>query len=112
MNSTRVLCVENQPQCLVSLIELLQAAGYEVIPATSAAEALQILSEEDFEGILLEYDLPDLIGTAVRRRMKHIRPEVPVMLFTGVGSETPMLVRFFDAYLRDEKYPEWELGDS
>jgi hypothetical protein len=53
-----------------------------------------------------------LIGTAVRRRMKHIRPEVPVMLFTGIGSETPMLVRFFDAYLRDEKYPEWELGDS
>jgi len=112
MNATRVLCVENQPRCLVSLIELLQAAGYEVIPATSGAEALKILVDEEFEGILLEYDLPDLIGTAVRREMKRIRPEVPVMLFTGMGSEAPYLVRFFDAYLRDEEYPEWKGGDA
>ena len=67
MNSTRVLCVENQPRCLVSLIELLQAAGYEAIPATSAAQALQILIEEDFEGILWN-TIAGSDGTAVQAK--------------------------------------------
>ena len=110
--NTRVLCVENHPEYLGALVELLQAAGYEVISATSGQEALKILGEENFGGILLEYDLPDVIGTAVRREMKQIRPEVPIMLFAGMGTETPFLVRFFDAYLRDEEYPEWNGGDA
>lgn len=38
--------------------------------------------------------------------MKRIKPEVPVLLFTGVGSETPCLLRFFDSYLRNFERPE------
>jgi hypothetical protein len=56
--------------------------------------------------VLLEYDLPDATGSAIRAEMKRIKPKVPVLLFNGVGSETPFLLRFFDSYLRNFGRPE------
>jgi hypothetical protein len=61
--------------------------------------------------VLLEYDLPDATGSAVRAEMKRIKPEVPVLLFAGVGSQTPFLLRFFDSYLRNTERPEWAFQD-
>jgi hypothetical protein len=61
--------------------------------------------------VLLEYDLPDATGSAVRAEMKRIKPEVPVLLFAGVGSQTPFLLRFFDSYLRNADRPEWAFQD-
>jgi hypothetical protein len=49
-------------------------------------------------------DLPDASGATVRAEMKGMKPEVPVLLFSGVGEQTPILIRFFDAYLRDARF--------
>jgi hypothetical protein len=59
----------------------------------------------------LEYDLPDASGSAVRAEMKRIKPEVPVLLFAGVGTQTPFLLRFFDSYLCNAERPEWAFQD-
>jgi hypothetical protein len=67
--------------------------------------------KQPIHGVLLEYDLPDATGSAVRTEMKRIKPEVPVLLFTGVGSQTPFLLRFFDSYLRNADRPEWAFQD-
>jgi hypothetical protein len=67
--------------------------------------------KQPIHGVLLEYDLPDTTGSSVRAEMKRIKPEVPVLLFTGVGSQTPFLLRFFDAYLRNADRPEWTFQD-
>ena len=42
--------------------------------------------------------------------MKRIKPEIPVLLFSGIGPQTPILLRFFDAYLRHEREPPSDLG--
>ncbi len=109
MNDLRVLCVENQPSHMDALKSMLETAGYEVMPATTGNQALQLLSTLSIDGVLLEYDLPDATGSAVRTKMKRIKPEVPVLLFAGVGTQTPFLLRFFDSYLRRserERRPE------
>ncbi len=111
MNQVRVLCVENHAEHLDALTYMLESAGYEVVPATTGSEALSLLTIVDVEGVLLEYDLPDLNGAIVRDKMKHIKPEIPVLLFSGVGSQTPFLLRFFDSYLRNSKTPEWAFHD-
>jgi DNA-binding NtrC family response regulator len=67
--------------------------------------------KQPIQGVLLEYDLPDATGSAVRAEMKRIKPEVPVLLFTGVGIQTPFLLRFFDSYLRNLEKPEWTFRD-
>ena len=85
---------------------MLETAGYDVMPATTGRQALWLLSTAHIDGVLLEYDLPDATGSSIRTEMKQIKPDVPVLLFTGVGSQTPFLPRFFDAYLRNCERPE------
>jgi hypothetical protein len=63
------------------------------------------------DGVLLEYDLLDATGSAVRAKMNRIKPEVPVLLFAGIGSQTPFLLRFFDSYLRNSERPEQVFED-
>ena len=101
MSGMRILCVENQPEDMAVLTYMLEGIGYEVMPATNGEQAVDMLTKQAIDGILLEYNLPDAIGTTVRTRLKAIRPDVPVLLFTGVGRQTPFMLRFFDAYLRN-----------
>jgi CheY-like chemotaxis protein len=109
MSDIKVLCVENHPEYLEALRAMLEAAGYEVVPATTGTQALGLFAKQPPQGVLLEYDLPDQTGSSVRAEMKRIKPEVPVLLFSGVGSQTPFLLRFFDSYLRNSQRPEWAL---
>jgi DNA-binding NtrC family response regulator len=104
MNPAKVLCVENNADYQDALRRLLEIAGYEVIAAKTGIQALELFTTESFCGVLLEHDLPDATGAAVRTEMKWIKPDVPVLLFAGVSDQTPFLLRFFDSYIRaDDK---------
>jgi DNA-binding NtrC family response regulator len=107
----KVLCVENRAEYLEVLRYMLESAGYDVVSATTGSEAVSMLSEHVIEGVLLEYDLPDASGATIRAEMKRLRPEIPVLLFSGVGSQTPFLIRFFDSYLRHSEGPALALRD-
>ncbi len=111
MSDIRVLCIENHPEYMGELKFMLETAGYEVIAATRADQALHLLKTRRVDGVLLEYDLPDATGAALRAEINRIKPDVPVLLFAGVGSETPSLLRFFDSYLRSSHAPEFALQD-
>ncbi len=111
MSATRVLCVENHPEYMGALKYMLETAGYQVMAATTGDQALHLLTTRQVDGVLLEYDLPDATGTAIRAEMKRIKPDVPVLLFAGIGSQTPFLLRFFDSYLRNSERPECVLHD-
>ena len=102
MDVMKILCVEHQPDSLEALTCMLEGTGYEVMAATSAGQALDLLTRNPVDGVLLEYSLPDATGIAVRAEMKRIKPDVPVLLFAGVGAQTPSLLRFFDFYVRSE----------
>jgi DNA-binding response OmpR family regulator len=111
MSHIKVLCVENRPEYMGALKYMLETAGYEVTSATTGDQALRLLTTLDVDGVLLEYDLPDAAGSAVRAEMKRIKPDVPVLLFAGVGSQTPFLLRFLDAYLQSPARLESDLRD-
>jgi DNA-binding response OmpR family regulator len=111
MSVVRVLCVENHQEYLDALTYMLEAAGYEVLSATTATQAITLFTKQDVQGALVEYDLPDVTGSAVRAEMKRLRPEIPVLLFAGIGCQTPFLLRFFDSYLRHASRPEWAFRD-
>jgi len=69
MNEIRVLCVENRPEYMGALKYMLERAGYEVTPATTGDQALRLLTTLHVDGVLLEHDLPDVTGSALRAEM-------------------------------------------
>lgn len=106
MNSVKVLCVEHCSKYLEGMKDMLENAGYEVVCATTGQQGMVELSNKPIQGVLLEYDLPDMPGGFVRDEMKRIKPEVPVLLFSGIGGQTPFMLRFFDSYVRNVNAPE------
>ncbi|HEY1676622.1 MAG TPA: response regulator [Candidatus Sulfotelmatobacter sp.] len=106
MNNIRVLCIESHQEYLDALRCMLETVGYEVVSATTGSQGLSMFTRQPIQGVLLEFDLPDATGSAVRAEMKRIKPDVPVLLFAGVGSQTPFLLRFFDSYLRHADSPQ------
>jgi DNA-binding response OmpR family regulator len=94
--------VENHPEYMGALKYMLEAAGYEVMEATTGGQGLRLLTDLHIDGVLLEYDLADATGSAVCAEMKRIKPDVPVLFFAGTGSQTPFLLRFFDSLQLEE----------
>lgn len=100
MNEIKVLCVESHPEAMTLLRSILGNSGYSVISAINGKEALDLLEWNAVDGVLLEHDLPDATGASVRVCMKRVKPDVPILLFSGISSQTPFLLNFFIRYLR------------
>lgn len=105
MTSRKILCVESEPNAREILTRMLEDLDYSVVLAGTGAQALDRLASSDIDGVLLEYDLPDETGAHLRSDIKSLWPDLPVLMFAGVGPQTPFMLRFFDAYLRTAELP-------
>jgi CheY-like chemotaxis protein len=98
MNDARILCLDDDPVGLAVRVKVLQYAGYTVFTASSAEEALQILADQHIDIVISDYLLPGTTGTQVAASMKQIRPDVPVLILSGV-TELPEGIEFADFFL-------------
>lgn len=81
----RVLAVDDDPEGLFAIEQLLLLRGYEVITAASGTETLKKAREESPDLILLDVVMPEPNGYEVARILKA-DPElryVPIVLLTG-----------------------------
>jgi len=85
MQKKRVLIVEDEESLLKLEIILLTVKGYEVSGASTGNQALEMLSNESFDLVLLDIMLPDIDGYEICRRIKeHPRhASVPVIMLTA-----------------------------
>ena len=67
---------------------ILQQAGYEVVSATSADEAVALLEDrEDIQLIVTDINLPGTMnGLRLAAAVKARRPEINIIIVTGYGA--------------------------
>jgi two-component system KDP operon response regulator KdpE len=82
----RVLVVDDEPQFLRALQTNLRGAGYAVVTATTAEEALSSAALQPPDAIVLDLLLPDGRGTDVCRELRRWS-EAPIILVSAVGDE-------------------------
>ena len=84
---TSVLIVDDSYDTIVMLEQLLKISGATVTTATSAQEALQILTEKAFDVVLSDISMPEMDGYEFLRRLRQIkgREHLPVIAITGFG---------------------------
>ncbi len=68
------------------LREVFVQEGYEVIVASSGAEALRLAAERRFDIVLSDVQMPDIDGIEVLRRLRSIAPDLSVILVTAYGT--------------------------
>ena len=84
---SRILLVDDEPDILTTLIEVLEAEGYEVLSAHSARDAFMVIEASPPDVILLDITMPHMDGVTALRRIRAINPEVPVIMLTGNADE-------------------------
>jgi len=87
---TRILFADDEPTIRRTISTFLSRRGYHVVSARDGLEALGILEdpEADFGLALIDVVMPRMGGVDLIRRIRKLRPDLPVVVLTGVaGSE-------------------------
>jgi two-component system response regulator AtoC len=99
MPSARILIVDDEQLVRWSLNERLTTAGYDVLEAGLAADALERIGNAEVDLVLLDFKLPDGDGLSVLKRIKEVSPDIQVILMTGYSSiETAVEAMKLGAY--------------
>jgi signal transduction histidine kinase/CheY-like chemotaxis protein len=83
--SGRVILVDDEAQVVQVTGEILRNLGYWVVGKTSPQDALELFSSSphDFDLVLTDLTMPGLTGLELSKRIKCIRADIPIILFTG-----------------------------
>jgi DNA-binding response OmpR family regulator len=78
-----VLVVEDHPDTLDLVAEMLRRLGYQVRTAVTAAQALRSVAAARPDAILLDVKLPDAAGVAGLEQLRNLLPAVPIVMLTA-----------------------------
>jgi DNA-binding NtrC family response regulator len=80
-----VLVVDDEPEIVDLLRELLQAAGYQVLVAMSGMEGIRLYAERHPSAVLLDIRLPDIDGVRALKEIRRRDPLGRVAILTALG---------------------------
>ncbi|MGZ5052226.1 MAG: EAL domain-containing protein [Methylobacter sp.] len=81
---TRILYIEDDLG-LAELVRIkLKREGYHVAPAASGRQGLILLSEQDFDVVLIDFYLPDMDGLEVLKAIHSLSPNIICLMISGI----------------------------
>jgi DNA-binding NtrC family response regulator len=88
MEPTRLLLVDDEASLRLTLAANLELDGFEVVEADSPQRALELLEASDrFQLVLTDVRMPGMNGVDLFRRIKAVRPGIPVVFMTAFAVE-------------------------
>jgi CheY-like chemotaxis protein len=78
-----ILCIEDDQLYLTLRKKVLEQNGFDVIGVTTTADALRTLREAPVCATISDHMLQGTTGSELAKEMKKIRPDVPIILFSG-----------------------------
>ncbi len=82
----RVLFVDDEPSVLAGLRRALHKEPYQVLCATSAAEALRLMAETPVDAVISDEQMPGMSGSELLAEVRRRYPETVRMMLTGNAS--------------------------
>src|SRR3954451_11401170 len=102
----KILCIDDEPHVVTLKCAILEAAGHEVTPATSAHEAIQMLTNNEYDAVVTDWRLGDANGRAVVQAAKS-HSTMPVVVVSGYVAEAFQAAEpLADLYLEKPVNPE------
>ncbi|HET9395759.1 MAG TPA: response regulator, partial [Nitrospiraceae bacterium] len=81
-----ILLVDDEPLIRLSMVDALDAVGYDVHAVASGTEGLNVLREKSFDLVITDLRLPGADGLTVLKATKDRSPETEVVMITAHGS--------------------------
>ena len=87
LKKTKVLYVDDDASWLDVVAATLDDAGYEVLKAKDATEAMRLTEGINVGLIILDLDLGGEDGMVLMKFFKRNQPDAPIILFTGLNHD-------------------------
>ncbi len=78
-----ILIVDDEPNYLIVLSELMREEGFEVYTAPGGKEALEIVREVDLDLAISDMQMPEMDGLQLLAEIKKINADLPVIIVTA-----------------------------
>lgn len=83
----KVLLVDDEQDFVQTLSERLNTREYGSYPVFDGEQALDLLSNETPDVMVLDLKMPGMNGVEVLQKTKEVKPEIEIIILTGHGSE-------------------------
>ena len=83
----KVLVVEDEKAIRYFITTTLQANGYDVVTASTAKEAQEMISSHCPDVVLLDLGLPDMYGITVLESVRQWSPTMPIIIVSARADE-------------------------
>ncbi|USA52852.1 two-component system response regulator CreB [Acinetobacter sp. C32I] len=91
MKQKQILCVEDEAAIVLPLRYALEREGWSVSWANTGTQALQLLTQQSFDFIILDVGLPDLNGFEVCKQLRQ-KDQTPLLFLTARDDEIDRVV--------------------
>ena len=87
-HDAHVLYVDDEGTLVGLMTQKLELLGYHVTGCTAAAQALQAFQARPhaFDAVITDLAMPDMSGLELASALRHLRPDVPIVLSSGYMS--------------------------
>jgi CheY-like chemotaxis protein/glycine cleavage system H lipoate-binding protein len=82
----KILCVDDEDIILDSFRKILVLDGYSVDTVTKGQEALKLIQSHHYDFLFTDLKMPEMDGVEVTKAVKHLRPDIDVVIITGYAS--------------------------
>jgi DNA-binding response OmpR family regulator len=96
----RILVTEDEPRIQAFVSRALEAEGFATDGAENGERALELARREHYDLVVLDLLLPRVDGLSVLRELRHINPELPVLILSA-RTDLPTKLRGFELGAND-----------
>jgi CheY-like chemotaxis protein len=82
----RILAVDDEAIILDSFRKILVVAGYSIDTVEKGREALGLILKNEYDFVFTDLKMPEMDGLEVTKAVKHLRPDIDVIVITGYAS--------------------------
>ena len=80
----RILAVDDDSLILMSMADMLEDLGHDVVEASSGAQAIDLLlSDETIDLMITDFSMPKMNGAQLAEAARQIRSDLPILVATG-----------------------------
>ncbi len=99
VSQKRVLVVEDEAAVREAIRRLLSVDRHTVVEAANGIEGLDLFTREKFDLVIVNFDLPGMMGDKLIAKIKQMVPGQPVILITAFGETLDSLEIRADYFL-------------
>ena len=79
-----LLCVDDDVQCLAVRKMLFEAFGFNVTTTPDPRQGQRLHAAQRFDAVVVDFQMPHINGADLAKTMKVARPEIPVVILSGL----------------------------